>query len=80
MSDKCIKMHCVYVWHSSIPVAMFKDVKEAESWGIENYYGQWLIKDRQIPEEFLQFMTVKEYEDIKPKAKELYDFLNKKEE
>jgi len=49
MSDK-IKMYGVWVvdGHSE-PIALFEFAEQAEEWGRDNYFGQWLLREVEIP-------------------------------
>lgn len=58
--------------HDSYPVALFRYQEQAESWGQENYRGQWLMK--KIDMELPPLITEDEWKEAEKAAEELKVF------
>ncbi len=50
MSEKnTVKMFGIWLLDSPEPIALFEFQEQAEDWGRDNYFGQWLMKEVTIP-------------------------------
>jgi len=48
--EKKIKMYGVWIMDGhSEPIALFEFAEQAEEWGRDNYFGEWLLREVEIP-------------------------------
>lgn len=63
------------VGFDAYPVAFFRDYRDAEEWGRENYFGSWLVKPAKLPP--VPFATKKEIKESNKRAEELIKCFHK---
>lgn len=71
--QKQIKMYGIWLMDGHPePIALFEFVEHAEEWARDNYFGQWLMHEVEIPVKHpMDDLTDEQLEKIKANAKEL---------
>jgi len=65
-------LDAIGVWivgHDAYPVAIFRYEEHAEEWGRDNYFGQWLTREIEIPA--IPFATEEEWAEARKEGAKL---------
>ena len=73
-----MKVYGILVFGTPQPLALFVDPEQAEEWARENYFGQWLLVEKEIPD--IDAFTPEEWKGAEQKGKEMMEKFRRDED